>query len=191
MLVDDSAIVRGFMRRWIDEEPRIELAKACSDGAQAVAEAASIRPDVIVLDIEMPHLDGLSALPQLRKAAPDARIIMASTLTAAGATQTVKALALGASDFIAKPQAGALGSVDTYRRELIDKIVALGERCVLHARDHADDRVPFELATDVAGGDASPERIARTERLARERVVDDRDRRGIGIIAGLEHASAL
>jgi|JI10StandDraft_1071094.scaffolds.fasta_scaffold20031_8 two-component system chemotaxis response regulator CheB len=128
MLVDDSAIVRGFMRRWIDEEPRIELAKACSDGAQAVAEAASIRPDVIVLDIEMPHLDGLSALPQLRKAAPDARIIMASTLTAAGATQTVKALALGASDFIAKPQAGAFGSVDTYRRELIDKIVALGER---------------------------------------------------------------
>ena len=105
MLVDDSAIVRGFMRRWIDEEPRIELAKACSDGAQAVAEAASIRPDVIVLDIEMPRLDGLSALPQLRKAAPDARIIMASTLTAAGATQTVKALALGASDFIAKPQA--------------------------------------------------------------------------------------
>jgi chemotaxis response regulator CheB len=70
--------------------------KACSDGAQAVAEAASIRPDVIVLDIEMPHMDGLSALPQLRKAAPDARIIMASTLTAAGATQTVKALALGA-----------------------------------------------------------------------------------------------
>lgn len=121
MLVDDSAIVRGFMRRWIDEEPRIELAKACSDGAQAVAEAATIRPDVIVLDIEMPHLDGLSALPQLRKAAPDARIIMASTLTAAGATQTVKALALGASDFIAKPQAGAFGSVDTYRRELIER----------------------------------------------------------------------
>ncbi len=128
MLVDDSAIVRGFMRRWIDEDPRSELVKACSDGAQAVAEAANIRPDVIVLDIEMPHMDGLSALPRLRKAAPDARIVMASTLTAAGATQTVKALALGATDFIAKPQASAFGSVDSYRRELVEKIVALGER---------------------------------------------------------------
>lgn len=128
MLVDDSAIVRGFMRRWIEEDPRIELVKACSDGAQAVTEAAVVRPDVIVLDIEMPHMDGLSALPQLRKAAPEARIVMASTLTAAGAMQTVKALALGAADFIAKPQASAFGSVDAYRRELIEKIVALGER---------------------------------------------------------------
>lgn len=128
MLVDDSAIVRGFMRRWIEEEPRIELAKACSDGAQAVSEAANIRPDVIVLDIEMPNMDGLSALPQLRKAAPEARIVMASTLTSQGAAQTVKALSLGASDFIAKPQAAAFGSVDAYRRDLIEKIVALGER---------------------------------------------------------------
>ena len=128
MLVDDSAIVRGFMRRWIDEDPRVELVKACSDGQQAVNDAANVRPDVIVLDIEMPNMDGLTALPQLRKAAPDARIVMASTLTAAGATQTVKALALGASDFIAKPQASAMGSVDSYRRDLIEKIVALGER---------------------------------------------------------------
>jgi two-component system, chemotaxis family, protein-glutamate methylesterase/glutaminase len=130
MLVDDSAIVRGFMRRWIEEEPRIELVKACSDGQQAVNEVAAVRPDVIVLDIEMPNMDGLSALPQLRKAAPDARIVMASTLTAAGAAQTVKALALGAADFIAKPQASAFGSVDTYRRELIEKIVGLGQRAV-------------------------------------------------------------
>jgi two-component system, chemotaxis family, protein-glutamate methylesterase/glutaminase len=128
MLVDDSAIVRGFMRRWIDEDPRVELVKACSDGVQAVNDAAKVRPDVIVLDIEMPNMDGLTALPQLRKAAPEARIVMASTLTSAGAAQTVKALALGAADFIAKPQASAMGSVDSYRRDLLDKIVALGER---------------------------------------------------------------
>lgn len=128
MLVDDSAIVRGFMRRWIDEEPRAELVKVCTDGAQAVSDVSSIRPDVIVLDIEMPNMDGLTALPQLRKAAPNARIIMASTLTKQGATQTVKALSLGATDFIAKPQASAMGSVDSYRRELVEKIVALGER---------------------------------------------------------------
>ncbi len=128
MLVDDSAIVRGFMRRWIDEEPRIELVKVCSDGAQAVAEVANVRPDVIVLDIEMPNMDGLTALPQLRKLAPEARIVMASTLTSQGAQQTVKALSLGAADFIAKPQASAMGGVDGYRRDLVEKIIALGPR---------------------------------------------------------------
>lgn len=130
MLVDDSAIVRGFMRRWIEEEPRIELVKVCSDGAQAVAEVAAVRPDVIVLDIEMPNMDGLTALPQLRRLAPQAKVVMASTLTSAGAQQTVKALSLGAADFIAKPQASAMGSVDSYRRDLVEKIIALGPRIV-------------------------------------------------------------
>jgi two-component system chemotaxis response regulator CheB len=130
MLVDDSAIVRGFMRRWIEDEARINLVKVCSDGAQAVAEVAAIRPDVIVLDIEMPNMDGLTALPQLRKLVPEARIVMASTLTTQGAQQTVKALQLGAADFIAKPQASAMGGVDSYRRELVEKIIALGSRRV-------------------------------------------------------------
>jgi two-component system chemotaxis response regulator CheB len=141
MLVDDSAIVRGFMRRWIDEEPRIELVKVCSDGAQAVAEAANIRPDVIVLDIEMPNMDGLTALPQLRKLVPEARIVMASTLTSQGAQQTVKALSLGAADFIAKPQASAMGGVDSYRRDLVDKILALGQRVAAPHRSIATQPV--------------------------------------------------
>lgn len=128
MLVDDSAIVRGFMRRWIEEDPRVELIKVCVDGQQAVAEVAATKPDIIVLDIEMPNMDGLTALPHLRRLAPEARIIMASTLTTQGAHQTVRALSLGAADFIAKPQASAMGGVDGYRRDLIEKIVALGQR---------------------------------------------------------------
>jgi two-component system chemotaxis response regulator CheB len=130
MLVDDSAIVRGFMRRWLEEDARIELVKVCSDGAQGVAEVVEARPDVIVLDIEMPNMDGLTALPHLRRLAPQAKVVMASTLTSAGAQQTVKALSLGAADFIAKPQASAMGGVDSYRRDLIDKIIALGTRIV-------------------------------------------------------------
>jgi two-component system chemotaxis response regulator CheB len=141
MLVDDSAIIRGFMRRWIEQDGRIELVKVCADGVQAVAEAAAAKPDVIILDIEMPNMDGLTALPQLRKLAPEARIVMASTLTSAGASQTVKALALGAADYIAKPQTSQIGGVDSYRVELLDKIVALGERAGGAARARADYRL--------------------------------------------------
>lgn len=141
MLVDDSAIIRGFMRRWIEEDGRIELVKVCADGVQAVAEAANSKPDVIILDIEMPNMDGLTALPQLRKLAPEARIVMASTLTSAGAVQTVKALALGAADYIAKPQTSQIGGVDSYRAELLNKIVALGDRASGAGRARADYRL--------------------------------------------------
>jgi len=141
MLVDDSAIIRGFMRRWIEQDGRIELVKVCADGAQAVAEASVCSPDVIILDIEMPNMDGLAALPQLRKLVPGARVVMASTLTSAGAAQTVKALALGAADYIAKPQTSQIGGVDSYRVDLLNKIVALGERAGGWSRPLAEYRL--------------------------------------------------
>ncbi|HEY7797440.1 MAG TPA: chemotaxis-specific protein-glutamate methyltransferase CheB [Hyphomonadaceae bacterium] len=132
MFVDDSAIVRGFMRRWIEDDHRLELVKVCADGLQAIAEAGALRPDVIVIDMEMPGLDGLATLPQIRRAAPSARIVMAATGNGACTAATVKALTMGASDFISKPEASALGGVDTFHRELIEKIVALGSRHTPH-----------------------------------------------------------
>jgi two-component system chemotaxis response regulator CheB len=126
MIVDDSAVVRGLTRRWLEAEPRIELLRPCTDGAQAITEAGVVQPDVILLDVEMPTMDGLEALPGIRRAAPRAKIIMASTLTRKGAATTIKALSLGAADYIAKPEATALGGADAYRQELISKIVALG-----------------------------------------------------------------
>lgn len=126
MIVDDSAVVRGLTRRWLEAEAGIEIARVCVDGEQAVRDIAACQPDIVVLDIEMPRLDGLATLPLLRQASPGARVIMASTLTGPGAASTVKALQLGAADCIAKPSATGLAAADDYRRDLIAKIRALG-----------------------------------------------------------------
>jgi len=81
MVVDDSAIVRGLITRTLKTEPRIEVTASCSNGAMAVTQAAKRPLDVIILDIEMPVMDGLTALPKLLEVNPQARIVMASTLT--------------------------------------------------------------------------------------------------------------
>jgi two-component system, chemotaxis family, protein-glutamate methylesterase/glutaminase len=127
IFADDSAIVRGFMRRWVEDDHRIELIKACGDGLQAVTEAAAHHPNVIILDTDMPGMDGLATLPHLRRVAPRARIVMASAHTPEGRAAAMKALGAGACDIIAKPEASAIGSVEVFHRELIEKIVALGE----------------------------------------------------------------
>lgn len=127
MIVDDSGVVRGLTRRWLEAEAGIEIVRVCVDGEQAVRDVAAAQPDVVLLDIEMPRLDGLATLPLLRQAAPTTRIIMASTLTGPGATATVRALQLGAADCIAKPSATGLAAADDYRRDLIAKIHALGK----------------------------------------------------------------
>ena len=126
MIVDDSAVIRGLVSRWLEAEPQFEVVGSCIDGMDAVKRAPDMRPDVIVLDIEMPRMDGLTALPKLLEAAPGARIIMASTLTQRGAEVTIKALSLGAMDYIAKPDAGKLAGAADYKRLLIEKLTGLG-----------------------------------------------------------------
>ena len=127
MVVDDSAIVRGLITRTLKAEPRIEVTASCSNGEMAVAQAARKPVDVIVLDIEMPVMDGLAALPKLLQANPQARIIMASTLTQRNAGVSLKALALGATDYIAKPTTDRLNASEDFHRELIQKVIALGQ----------------------------------------------------------------
>ncbi|HWX89658.1 MAG TPA: chemotaxis response regulator protein-glutamate methylesterase [Rhizomicrobium sp.] len=126
MVVDDSAIVRGLIVRMLKTDPRIEVATSCSDGKMAVTHAARNPVDVIILDIEMPVMDGLAALPKLLEASPGASIIMASTLTQRNAAISLRALALGAADYIAKPTSDKLGGSETFHRELIEKVITLG-----------------------------------------------------------------
>ncbi|MAP96581.1 MAG: chemotaxis response regulator protein-glutamate methylesterase [Ponticaulis sp.] len=127
-LIDDSAVVRGLTRRWLTDVAGIELIVVSADGMQGVADAIKHKPDIVILDVEMPRMDGLEALPHLRRAVPQAKIIMASTLTHKGANVTIQALSKGATDYLPKPEATQLGGAEAYRDALIGKIRLLGKR---------------------------------------------------------------
>ena len=129
MVVDDSAVIRGLISRWVNAEPDMEVAASLRTGLDAVNQLDRIKPDVAVLDIEMPELDGISALPQLLAKKRDLVIIMASTLTLRNAEISLKALSLGASDYIPKPESTREASAaETFHHDLIQKIRALSAR---------------------------------------------------------------
>jgi two-component system chemotaxis response regulator CheB len=128
MIVDDALVARGFVKRWVDAEPDLELVGSLRDGREAIERLEKINPDVVVLDVEMPDIDGITALPQLLQKKPDLAIIMASTLTRRNAEISLKALALGALDYIPKPAANERVASADFRRELIEKIRHLGSR---------------------------------------------------------------
>src|SRR5262245_47235880 len=103
MIVDDAVVVRGLVSRWIDETPGLKTVASLRTDRDAVEQISRIGPDVIVLDIEMPDMDGLTALPLLLEKKRDLIVIMASTLTRRNAEVSLKALSLGAADYIPKP----------------------------------------------------------------------------------------
>src|SRR6266404_3607955 len=129
MVVDDAVVVRSLLSRWIEETPDLKLVAALRNGREAIEQLDQTRPDVVVLDIEMPELDGISTLPKLLERRRDLVVIMASALTRDHAEVTLKALALGAADYIPKPAAeGGMMTSASFQRELIEKISALGLR---------------------------------------------------------------
>jgi two-component system chemotaxis response regulator CheB len=127
MVVDDSAVVRGLIVRMLEADGGIEVVASVGNGQIAVSTLTRMDIDVIILDIEMPVMDGLTALPKLLQVDPDVRIIMASTLTLRNAEVSIRALQAGASDYIPKPSSSRelSGGMD-FRRELIEKVHTLG-----------------------------------------------------------------
>jgi two-component system chemotaxis response regulator CheB len=142
MVVDDAVVVRTLLSRWVDEAPGLSVVATPRNGREALEQLDTAKPDVVVLDVDMPELDGVSTLPLLLRRRRDLVVIMASALTRHHAEVTLKALALGAADYVPKPEAeGGLLTSASFQRELIDKIRALGVRRrrrapPLHARRH-------------------------------------------------------
>jgi two-component system chemotaxis response regulator CheB len=129
MVVDDSVVIRGLISRWVNAEADMEVVASLRTGLDAVNQLDRIKPDVAVLDIEMPELDGISALPQLLAKKRDLIVIMASTLTLRNAEISFKALSLGASDYIPKPESTREATAaETFHHDLIQKIRAFGAK---------------------------------------------------------------
>jgi two-component system chemotaxis response regulator CheB len=126
LLVDDAVVVRKLLSTAIGEDPDLEVAATAVNGRLALAKFAAAKPDIILLDIEMPEMDGLETVRELRKIDTRVPIIMFSTLTERGASITLEALALGATDYVAKPSnINGAATFETITSELIPKIRAL------------------------------------------------------------------
>lgn len=129
MIADDAVVVRGLFARWIEAEPDMALVASLRNGREAVEQIERIKPDVVILDVDMPELDGITALPQLLAKCPGVTVIMASTLTRRNAEISLRALSLGATDYIPKPSSQSdVGAAPDFRRDLIEKIRHLGRR---------------------------------------------------------------
>lgn len=131
LIVDDSAVMRKIIASALQKEPSIEIVGNAANGLQAIEAIQTCNPDVVTLDIEMPEMDGLTALREIRKENKYLPIIMFSSLTHKGAQAAVIALTAGASDYVGKP-ANATGGIDdafkVLETELIPKIIGLAKR---------------------------------------------------------------
>ena len=143
MVVDDAIVIRGLVSRWLNAEPDISVVASLRNGQEAIDQIERIDPDIVLLDVEMPVLDGLSALPQLLAKKRDLVVIMASGLTRPNSEVSLKALSLGAVDCIPKPTTGRdTVATSTFRQGLIDRVRRFGaqRRQSLAARQDRDAR---------------------------------------------------
>src|SRR2546421_6329106 len=151
MIVDDAVVVRGLVSRWVDEERGLKIVASLRTGREAVDQLLRHDRDVVILDIEMPDLDGIEALPLLLEKKRDLVVIMASTLTRRNAEVSLKALSLGAADYIPKPATNReVTTSASFRRELIEKIRQLGARRKRSADVRA--RMPAAIPGGLARG---------------------------------------
>jgi two-component system, chemotaxis family, protein-glutamate methylesterase/glutaminase len=140
LIVDDSAVARAVFTRMVGERPEFEIAATVASADAALAHIKRDRVDIVVLDIEMPGQDGLSALPGLLEAGRGARVLIVSSSAEQGAAASIQAMTLGAADTLAKPGVGAFGG--RFADVLAEKLVRIGHAPALRGSGPVPEPMP-------------------------------------------------
>src|SRR5262249_6783769 len=128
VLVDDSVVIRRVLHDLLSADPDVEVVATASNGRIGLDKIRATTPDIVILDIEMPVMDGLTTLKHIRKEFPRLPVLMFSTLTTRGGSSTLDALALGATDYLTKPETlgGREQAIESIRAEILPKVKVLG-----------------------------------------------------------------
>jgi two-component system, chemotaxis family, protein-glutamate methylesterase/glutaminase len=166
LIVDDSAVMRSLLRSVVRAHPRFEVAGTAADGASALNLLQTSQVDIILLDVEMPVMDGLATLRALRQQWRKIPVIMCSSLTQRGARVTIEALACGASDYVTKPsgQSDRETALRKLAQELIPKIHALTTNSVkspLRVQRPFASVLPVDMTGSPASSPSAPGFVAR------------------------------
>jgi two-component system chemotaxis response regulator CheB len=150
LVVDDAVVIRRVVPEEMEKDPELEVVGVAANGSIALAKLAQLNPDLVLLDVEMPVMNGLETLAALRKTHPKLPVIMFSTLTERGALITLDALALGASDYVTKPT--SLGNGGSARQKIRDELIPK----VKHLCGRAPRPTPSKFAIVAPTSTASP-----------------------------------
>lgn len=143
LVCDDSAVIRGMIGNILRDDPKIKVVETASNGQRALDALDKVDVEIMVLDIEMPVMDGLTALPKLLEKKPGMKVIIASTLSERNAEVSLKAMASGAADYIPKPTTGKIGRSFDFQKELVSKIKIYG-RAYRREMGHRPPKAPNE-----------------------------------------------
>jgi two-component system, chemotaxis family, protein-glutamate methylesterase/glutaminase len=158
LVVDDSAVIRRMLAKLIDNEQDLEVVGTAGNGQIAIDKIERLKPDILTLDVEMPVLDGLGTLKEMRKRHIHLPVIMFSTLTSRGASTTMEALGLGASDYVTKPEgmANLAASFERLRGELLPRLRALTVSSHRFAERQKSSSTPASSTSPAVGGTGRP-----------------------------------
>src|SRR5262249_33312093 len=161
LIVDDAVVFRRLVAEELNKDPALEVVGTAANGRIALARMSQVNPDVVILDVEMPELDGLATLKELRKTYPRLPVIMFSALTERGATATLDALALGASAYFAKPtnEGGLDASLEVIRERLIPQIKALCRKPRLGGKSGVQAALPLHPSPATPRSAPGPVRV--------------------------------
>ncbi|MFA5593275.1 MAG: chemotaxis-specific protein-glutamate methyltransferase CheB [Micavibrio sp.] len=138
MIVDDSVVVRGMLRGIIEQDRRFHIVSSAQNGLRGVEDYKRHKPDIVLMDIEMPEMDGMTALKEILAFDPKAKVIMCSSLTQSGAQITVDALRIGAVDCLSKPSSKTIDRSAAFEEQLLLKLRMLAKPESAPNRDRGD-----------------------------------------------------